>query len=398
MTMKYDFETLPDRSGSTAEKFYNMRKLNPQVDSQILPFSVADMDFLPPPELIEGLQSYIGNTIFGYTLPWDSYYDAVLGWIKQRHGISISKEWILDVDNVIAALRQMICAFTRPEDGIVVMTPAYPAFLSSVAATGRRLEACPLKLEENGYSIDFELLEQLCVREDVSLLIFCNPHNPIGRLWTEEELLQIADICLQNGVFVVSDEIHWDLIFPDYTFSTMYSLEEKYQRNCAVSTSYTKTFNMAALKGATVIMRDEKRRAQFEQLNLVSGRDVISYAACEIAYTRCESWLDELLQVLASNRKLMKEYFEREIPEVGVISHQATYLQWLDFRFLHMNPREQEHFMAYEAQCFFTEGYKFGPGGEGFERWNIACPQDVLFQGLERMKQAVNRWKKQYRK
>lgn len=391
--MDYDFTTLPDRGGSSAEKFYNMKKLNPGVSSGILPFSVADMDFLPPPQLTEGLKEFVGNTIFGYTLPWESYYEAVFGWMKKRHGLEISREWLLDADNVIAALRQMIRAFTAPGDGIVVMTPAYPAFLSSVEATGRRLEPCPLRLQGTAYSIDFDLLESLCGKEDVTLLILCNPHNPIGRLWTREELERTARICLEHQVFVVSDEIHWDLVLPGHTFTSMASLGEEYLRNCAVSTSYTKTFNMAALKGASVIMRDRERREQFEKQGTVPGRDILSYAACEISYSRCEDWLDQLLRVLESNRRLIKEFMEAEIPEATVIDHQATYLQWLDFRFLGMDDRELERFMAFEAECFCTEGYKFGPGGSGFERWNFACPRETLYDGLERMKDAVNRWK-----
>lgn len=391
--MKYDFTTLPDRNGSTAEKFCNMKKLNPEVSSGIIPFSVADMDFLPPPEWIDGMKSWIGSSIFGYTLPWDSYYEAVLGWMMERHGVDIRREWLIDVDNVIAALQQMIRAFTEPGDGIVVLTPAYPAFLSSVVVTGRSLEACPLKLEGTSYSIDYDLLEALCTKEDTSMLVFCNPHNPIGRVWKKEELEQVAEICLRHQVFVVSDEIHWDLILPGYSFTSMVALKEEYLQNCAVSTSYTKTFNLAALKGASVLMPNEKRREEFQKWNQASGRDILSFTACEIAYRKCGSWLDELLTVLESNQKLMKEYLSTEIPEVKVLDHQATYLQWLDFQFLNMDGKELEKFMAREAECFFTEGYKFGSGGEGFERWNFACPQDTLYEGLERMKNAVNRWK-----
>ena len=389
--MRYDFTTLPDRSGTNAEKYYNMRQKDPQVPGDIVPFSVADMDFLPPPELIEGLQQYIGSTIFGYTLPSESYYEAVLDWMKRRHGLDIPRPWLLDADNVIAALRQMIEAYTDPGDGIIVMTPAYPAFLSSVEATHRQLVACPLQLGEQGYTIDFQLLEEQCGQARNKLLVFCNPHNPVGRAWSRQELEQMAEICLRKGVFVISDEIHWDLILPGTTFTSMASLAPEYQQNCAVSTACTKTFNMAALKGAVVIMADPERRKAFCQRNGVSGRDIISYAMCEIAYRTGEPWLEELLTVLDGNRKLMKDFLQQRLPQVGVVPLEATYLQWLDFRFLGLDAREQEDFMAYEARCFFTEGYKFGPGGAGFERWSIACPRQVLLAGLERMEQAVLR-------
>ena len=387
--MNYDFTTLPDRSSSTAEKFVNMRRIDPSVPSNIVPFSVADMDFLPPPQLIKGLQDFIGRTIFGYTLTPNSYYEAVLDWMRRRHGLKIPREWLVDADNVIAALRQMIEAYTAPGDGIIVMTPAYPAFLSSVEATRRSLLACPLELENNRYSIDYNVLEELCRREDAKILVLCNPHNPVGRVWNREELEQVARICLAHQVFVISDEIHWDLILPGHTFTSMAALDPDYVHNCAVSTACTKTFNMAAMKGAVVILADEQRRADFLARNGVSGRDLLSYAMPEIAYQTCEDWLDELLVVLDGNRKLMEQFMAERLPEVGVISLEGTYLQWLDFRFLGMDPPEQADFMARKARCFFTEGYKFGPGGAGFERWDLACPQSVLLAGLERMEQAV---------
>ncbi len=392
--MNYDFTTLPDRSGTTAEKFVNMRRIDPSVPPDIVPFSVADMDFLPPPQLIKGLQDFIGRTIFGYTLTPDSYYETVLDWMHRRHGLNIPREWLVDADNVIAALRQMIEAYTAPGDGIIVMTPAYPAFLSSVEATRRSLLACPLKLENNRYSIDYNVLEELCRREDAKLLVLCNPHNPVGRVWNREELEQVARICLAHQVFVISDEIHWDLILPGHTFTSMASLAPDYVRNCAVSTACTKTFNMAAMKGAVVILADEQRRADFLARNGVSGRDLLSYTMPEIAYQTCEDWLDELLVVLDGNRKLMEQFMTERLPEVGVIPLEGTYLQWLDFRFLGMEPLEQADFMAKRARCFFTEGYKFGPGGAGFERWDLACPQSVLLAGLERMEQAVKSLKR----
>ena len=387
--MNYDFTTLPDRSSSTAEKFVNMRRIDPSVPSNIVPFSVADMDFLPPPQLIKGLQDFIGRTIFGYTLTPSSYYEAVLDWMRRRHGLKIPREWLVDADNVIAALRQMIEAYTAPGDGIIVMTPAYPAFLSSVEATRRSLLACPLKLENNRYSIDYNVLEELCRREDAKILVLCNPHNPVGRVWSRQELEQVADICLRHGVFLIADEIHADLILPGHSFVSMASLEEKYLRNCAVSTSCTKTFNIAAIKGAAVVMADEERRRVYRAQREDSGRDILSYAACIAVWERCEGWLDELLTVLDGNFRLLSDFCRDHLPEVGVTPLEATYLPWLDFRFLGMEPGEQERFMGEKARCFFTEGYHFGAEGAGFERWSIACPRHVLEEGLVRMERAI---------
>jgi bifunctional pyridoxal-dependent enzyme with beta-cystathionase and maltose regulon repressor activities len=260
--------------------------------------------------------------------------------------------------------------------------------------TGRTLYECPLLFTENRYSIHFSLLEDLCRRQNVSLLVFCNPHNPVGRVWSRRELETVAEICLRNHVFVASDEIHWDLILPGGRFTSMAGLDRRYTDNCAVSTASTKTFNTAAFKGAVVIMTDASRRERFIKCGGVSGRDLFSFQACELAYRRCEAWLDELLCVLDSNRKLMRDFLRDRLPEIGVIPLEATYLQWLDFRFLGLDAQELEDFMAFRARCFFTEGRKFGSAGIGFERWSIACPQKVLLAGLERMEKAVRAFRR----
>lgn len=388
--MPYDFTTLPPRWGTGAEKFDLMTEKCPQVPRDVVPFSIADMDFLPPPELLQGLHRTVDETIFGYIAPGDSYYDAILGWMDRRHGVKVPREWLVDADNVLEALRQMIFAYTDPGDAVLTLTPAYPPFLSIPVNAGRQLLQCPLTMgEDRRYQIDFDLLEDFCRREEVKLLAFCNPHNPVGRAWTAEELQQVADICLRHSVFIVSDEIHWDLIMPGTVFTSMARLPEKYLHNCAVSTAVSKTFNIAALRGGTIILPDEDRRRRFHAHDGISGRDVFSYAATEIVYTRCEAWLDELLTVIEGNRKLLSDFMAQRLPEVGVTPMEATYLQWLDFRFLGLGPEEQEDFMARKARCFFTEGYKFGEGGAGFERWSLACPRHVLLAGLERMEKAV---------
>lgn len=392
--MNYDFTTLPERRGTGSEKYLNMLRLDPETPEDIVPFSVADMDFLPPPELVDGLKDFLDHNVLGYTLPTDSYYETVLDWYRVHHGLSVRREWLIDGDNVIDVLRQEIRCFSRESDSVLTMTPAYPAFLSSVQATGRKLLPLGLLEKDGRYAIDFDGLERECRRPDVSILLLASPANPVGRVFTREELTELARICLENHVFIICDEIHWDLIMPGHSFVSMLDLEEPYRQNCSVSTAATKTFNMPAMKGAEVVICNEERREQLRSYldrEGVPGRGVLSYAAAEIAYKRCGGWLQELLKVLDSNRRLLEEYFADHIPEAVVYPLEGTYLQWIDFRFLHKEPKELEHFMAFEARCFFTEGYKFGKEGEGFERWSIACPQDVLLAGLERMSAAVDR-------
>ena len=238
--MTYDFTTLPDRWDTGAEKYELMKKRCPDVPRGTVPFSVADMDFLPPPELSEGVQDFMRGRVFGYTRTPREYIAAFQRWMQRRHGVDIPAAWVVDADSVLGAMHRMIRAFTRPGDGIVVLTPAYPPFLDAPEPLNRRRLDCPMVLgDDRRYTIDFALLEDLCRRADTTMLIFCNPHNPVGRVWSRQELEQVADICLRHGVFLIADEIHADLILPGHSFVSMASLEEKYLRNCAVSTSCT---------------------------------------------------------------------------------------------------------------------------------------------------------------
>lgn len=388
--MKYDFTTLPDRWDTGAEKYELMKERCGAVPRGTVPFSVADMDFLPPPELAEGVAAFLHRRVLGYTRAPESYFNAFLRWMHRRHGVALERQWVVDADSVLGAMHQMIRAFSRPGEAIVVMTPAYPPFLDAPEGLDRRRLDCPLLLgADHRYGIDYDALEALCRREDVRLLIFCNPHNPVGRVWSRQELEQVADICLRHDVFIISDEIHADLILPGHVFTSMASLPERYLRNCAVSTSATKTFNIAAIKGAAIVMADEERRRLYRTCRTDTGRDILSYAACETVWEKCEPWLDELLTVLEENRRLMAGFLADRLPEVEMTPLEATYLPWLDFRFLGLTPEAQARFMAEKARCFFTEGYHFGKEGAGFERWSIACPTRVLAEGLERMEQAV---------
>ena len=390
--MRYDFTTLPIRNNTSAEKYRNMYRINPNVPGDIVPFSVADMDFLPIPELCRGLSDYIDHNVMGYTLPPDDYYDAVISWYRTHHGIEITRDSLTAVDNVIDALRQEIRCFSEPDDEVLVLTPAYPAFLSSVKATGRSLLEVPFRCEDGKYTFDFDQVEKACSDPKASILLLANPANPIGRVCTREELMRLSEICLRHNVFIISDEIHWDLILPPYQHCSMASLPDPYRRNCSVNTAATKSFNMPAIKGAEILIADEEKRKVFRDYmdaEGIPGRSILSYVATKIGYTCCEGWLTEAIDTIDRNRQLMEEYFKDKIPQAVLSPLEGTYLQWIDFRFLGLSGRELEQFMQQKAYCFFTDGYKFGQGGEGYERWNIACPQDVLLSGMERLYRAL---------
>ena len=387
--MKYDFSTLPNRWNTGAEKYENMISALPEVKPGTVPFSVADMDFLPPPELVQGLKDYVDSTIFGYTMTWDGYYDSVISWIKRHHGMDIPREWIVNADNVLAGIAQMISSKTQPTDKVVVLTPAYPGFPPTVDAAKRELLRVPLDLKEGHYSINYDLLEDTLRRADVTFLIFCNPHNPIGRGWTEEEMNSVAEICLRNNVFLCCDEIHWDIVMSGHKIGSVANLPEKYWPIIAVGTSACKTFNISGLKGGYLLIPDPDNRAAYKSYEGIPGRNVVAYKAAEIAYTSCEDWMTEMIEVIDSNRVAMEEFLRAELPDVGIQPLEATYLQWLDFRYLGFGAAELEKFMQHEANLFFTEGYKFGDNGVGFERWNLACPRQVMMEGLERLKKAI---------
>lgn len=392
--MHYDFETLVRRNNTGSLKWNDMKNKNPNVEDCVVPLSVADMEWKNPPEIIEGLKEYLDQSIFGYTGATEAYYDSVTGWMEKRHGFSPKKEWIVETAGVVPGLSQMVAAFTKPGDAVLIMTPVYYPFRLSVENNKRTLVTSELIHTESSYEINFADLEEKAAGEDVKLLILCSPHNPVGRIWTREELLRIAEICFNNHVFIISDEIHFDLILPGYHHVSMGTLEEKYVNNCAICTAPSKTFNLAGFQTSNHLIADKEMRDKLSAARGYHSLNMMGYKACEIAYTRCEAWLDELLLHLDANKRYVETFVAANLPEAKVFDLQGTYLQWLDFRGLGMDYRELEKFMQMEAQLFLDEGYIFGEGGRGFERINIACPLWVLKEAMERLLEAVIRYRK----
>lgn len=386
--MKYDFETLVNRRNIGAHKWEDMYARIPDAGDDIVPLSVADMEFKNPPAIIEGLKEYLDNIVLGYTGETENYYNSVISWMERRHGFSPKKEWFVMTAGVVPAIKTMVAAFTEPEDSVLMLTPVYYPFYSSVEANGRKVLGSELILNGTEYSIDFEDFAEKAARPETTLFILCSPHNPIGRIWTKEELLKLCEICLENNVFIISDEIHFDLILPGFEHVSMGTFEEKYLNNCAICTAPSKTFNLAGLQTSNIFIPNEEYRNKMTSARGYFSLNIFGYKACELAYDKCEEWLDELILVLDENRKLVEDFFAENMPEVKVHRLQGTYLMWLDFRAWGMSKEEQEDFMVNKAQAIFDEGYVFGEGGIGFERINIACPKRVLEQTLERILKA----------
>ena len=386
--MKYDFETLVNRRNTGSHKWEGMYEQIPNAGDDIVPLSVADMELKNPPAIIEGLKKYLDNIILGYTGETENYYKSVTSWMERRHGFSPKKEWFVMTAGVVPAIKEMVGAFTKDGDSVLMLTPVYYPFYSSVEANGRTVLGSELILEGTEYRIDFEDFAEKAARPETTLCILSSPHNPIGRIWTKEELLKLCEICLENNVFIISDEIHFDLIMPGFEHVSMGTFEEKYLNNCAICTAPSKTFNLAGLQTSNIFIPNEEYRNKMTAARGYFSLNIFGYKACELAYDECEEWLDELLLFLDENRKFVEEFVAEKMPEVKVHRLQGTYLMWLDFRAWGMNEKELEDFMVHKAEAIFDEGYVFGEGGIGFERINIACPKRVLEATLERIYKA----------
>lgn len=389
--MQYDFTTLVDRSECGSEKWNNMRVLRPDLPQGIVPFSVADMEFKNAPEIVEGLKDYLDDHILGYTFPTSSYLQAVTTWMKLHHGWEISPEEVCTSPGVVPALFMLISALSQPGEGVILFSPVYYPFFHAVEDTGRVVKNCPLRYENGSYTIDFDLLETLAREESTKLLLFCSPHNPVGRVWTPQELKRVGDICCENDLLILSDEIHGDIIMPGHKH-TPFSLAGDFAQRVAICTAPSKTFNLAAVQISNIIIPNETIREKFlrakDQYRLMAP-NALGLEACRLAYTLGEAWMKKMLSVVWENYQMASAFFRERLPSIRPIPLEGTYLLWLDCRALGLTTAQLEHLNVFHASLFLDEGYIFGQGGDGFERLNLACPTKVLAEGLARLEQAI---------
>ena len=396
--MKYDFTTVYKRYGCGSGKWDEMQRENPNVGEDVIPFSVADMEFVEAPEIVEGLKAFLDTTVLGYANATDSYKEAVCAWMKRRHNWDAKPEWILPSHGVVDAFFSAIKCYTNEGDGVMLLTPVYYPMYIGIKVNNRVLVDCPLVEQGDSYGIDFADFEQKAKAYRTKMLILCSPHNPTGRVWTREELQKISEICLANGVLVVSDEIHDDLIMPGYEHTVYASLSQEAEQNCLVLTAPSKTFNLAGLQTSNIFIPNASLRAQYmaylKEINPNPKCNLLGYLACETAYRHCEDWLDQCLQVIDTNRKLVVGSMAQKFPQIKVKRLEGTYLLWMDWRGLGLDHKELERINRQEARLFFDEGYIFGKQGEGFERWNLACPTRYIQEALERMEKAYGKYVK----
>lgn len=380
--MKYDFETYRPRWNMEAAK-WDEAAGQPE---DVVPLSVADMELLSPPEIIEELKKTAEFGMWGYTRWGRRYGKAVQSWYAARHGWEIDPEWIVQTNGVVQALFAAVRAFSDPGDGVLLLTPVYYPFYRSALENGRRVVESPLRLVDGKYRIDFEDFEEKA--KQARLFILCNPHNPVGRVWTGDELRTLGDICRKHNVLVLSDEIHFDIIMPGYRHTSYPTLGEEYARNCLMFAAASKTFSLAALCVANVVVPDPELRAAFAKQVGVSGCNTFSIfgiRALEAGYERCAGWVDQLNEHIWGNYLYVKDFMARRFPEVWAADLEGTYLCWLDFRSFGMPGKELGRALRERAGLFLDDGYIFGPAGDGFERVNLACPRAVLEKALERL-------------
>jgi cystathionine beta-lyase len=380
--MKYNFDEIIPRRGT------NSYKWDAFDDPEMLPLWVADMDFRAAPFIQEALQRCIDHGVYGYVRVPESYYQSVIQWFSRRHGWTMQREHILYTTGVVPAIAAILQGITRPGDRVLLQTPVYNCFYSCVRNAGNILVENPLVFEDGRFRIDFEDFERKIVENGVKVFLLCNPHNPVGRVWTREELARMGDICMQHDVFVISDEIHNELCMPGYHYTPFASIRPEYVPHCAVCTSSSKSFNLAGLHIANITIADDHTRALVDkQININETCDVgpFGVVALQAAYTpEGEEWLRQLMEYVYGNYQYLCQYLSSHLPQLVVTRSEGTYLAWVDCAALGMESTELAQILSEKIHVWFTPGREYNPGGSTFVRINLACPRAILDEALQR--------------
>lgn len=361
--------------------------------ADVLPLWVADMDFKTSSLILDELQKRIEHGIFGYTEPSEEYFMVVADWLKNHHNLDVTRRWIVKTPGVVYALAMAVKAYTEENDTILIQQPVYYPFSEIIEDNNRKLVSSDLVLGDDGkYRIDFADFEAKIIENNVKLFLLCSPHNPVGRVWTRNELAQIADICIKHNVIVISDEIHADFVYDGYVHTPLLNVDERIANLCVTCTSPGKTFNLAGLQISNIIIPDAKLRQAFKKQIAATGYsqlNTMGLIACEAAYRYGETWYNELMKYLQSNLDFVREYIKTELPQIKLIEPEGTYLVWLDFRNLGLSENELEQLIVHKAKLWLDSGAIFGDVGQGFERINIATSRSVLKEALDRIKAAL---------
>ena len=391
--MKYNFDQIIDRKGTNASKW------EPQVLNQLfgeedlLPFWVADMDIKVAQPIVDAIVKAAEHGIYGYSIRPEEYYKAIIDWTEKRFGWKIDKEWIDYTPGIVPAVNYAIQAFCMPGDKVVIQQPVYYPFSNAINNNGCHVVSNDLVFDGEKYNMDFEDLESKLKDPKVTMMILCSPHNPVSRVWDLEDLKKVAQLCLENNVFLISDEIHNDLVYSGYKHTIFGLVGEEFLDNLMVCTAPSKTFNLAGMQSSNVIIPNPVHRQRFRRIlekNSIGGQNPLSIVSLIAAYTEGEEWLEQLLEYFEGNIKFIEEYLKEKLPKAKMIKPQATYLAWIDFSGYESDSKKLEELMAKKAKVAMDGGTWFGDQGAGYMRLNFACPREMLKKGLDRIAAALS--------
>lgn len=382
--MKYDFDTPINRRNTNSLKW--------DVDENEIPMWVADMDFPTAPEVRAAIQKRAAHGVYGYSVVPDEWYQAYIDWWQKRHGFTMQKDWLVFCTGVVPAISSIVRKLTTPAEKVLIQTPVYNIFFNSILNNGRQVLESSLKYSTGQYEIDFADLERKLSDPQTSLMILCNPHNPVGKIWDKETLQRIGELCWKHHVVVLSDEIHCDLTDPEMEYIPFASASEKCRENSITCIAPTKAFNLAGIQTAAVVISDASLRHKvWRALNTdeVAEPNAFAADAAIAAFSEGEAWLDELRKYIFENKKRTVEFVKEQIPKLRVVPSHATYLLWLDCSGMEGSAPEMAQYIRSKTGLYLSEGSQYGSGGEKFLRLNIACPRSVLEDGLERLREGI---------
>lgn len=386
-----NFEDKINRKNTNSIKWDGHEKFKVHPDA--IPLWVADMDFKTLPEITRALNKQVDFGVYGYAFEPESYFESIIGWMKRRHHWDIQKDWILTTPGVVSGVNACILAFTKENDSILIQEPVYHPFKNSIIYNKRIPVNNELVRKDTHYSIDLIDFEHKIIENNVKMFILCSPHNPVGRVWLKEELIQMADICYKHNVIVVSDEIHMDFVYKGHEHHVLVNLKPEYQDFVITLVAPSKSFNLAAFKVSQLITPNLsfKKRIEHEYERLgFHGHNTFGLLACEVAYRSGDQFMDDVLEYIYQNIQFIKEYIKENISVIKVMDIEGTYLLWLDMSALQLKQKELIEFLDQKAHLWFNDGSLFGESGNGFVRMNCATQRDVIKQALEQLRNAIN--------
>lgn len=387
------FDEIIDRLGTNSVKWDARERIFGSGD--VLPLWVADMDLPCPPEVVQAIEARAKHPIYGYPGDNGALFEAAKGWVARRFGAEVDTDWMVAIPGVVPGIQVAINAFTKPGDKVIIQPPVYPPFFSTSEELGRRIVENPLKRVDGKYVMDFDDLRKK-IDQRTKLFVLCSPHNPIGQVWSREDLLQLGEICAEKGIMIIADEIHSDLVYEKGAHTPFYTLSEQLANQSVTFISGSKTFNLAGLFTSIAIIKNRKLRNEFRVTANKMGLNHINLfgiVASTAAYNHGDQWLDELLDYLHENAVMIRHFLSERIPEIKMTIPEATYLAWLDFRELGLYGQELRNFLIREAKVGLNDGFQFGKQGDGFCRMNFGCPRSVLKEALQRIEKAVQVYK-----